>query len=165
MNAITERLYNPVRKIILALAMLAGLAILAMIAVTAVDIGLRLFKGALRGAYDIVRVGAVIAISCSLPYVTAIKGHIAIEFFYHRFSPKGRLVLDSSFRIISLALFAVLCIRSALYGNMLLASAQVMPTLSIPVFWIPWLISLCFALIFLTVLYHLLHPGKELIKL
>ncbi len=160
-----ELFYAFLRKLIIALAIISGLAVVAMIGVTVVDVVLRIFRTGIRGAYDIVRVAGVIAITCSLPYVTAIKGHIAIEFFYHRFAKRGRLALDIFFRVISLGLFGLLVYQNIGYGKMLLDSRQVMPTLAIPVFWIPWMISFSCLLIFLTVLYHLFHPGKELIKL
>lgn len=165
MSSFLEAFYSGIRRIIIFLALLAGLAILVMIGVTVTDVILRMFGTGITGAYDIVRIMGIIAISFSLPYVTAIKGHIAIEFFYHRFSRTGRIVLDSSFRTISVLVFLLLAWRNILYGLLLLNSNQVMQTLPIPVFWIPWMISLSCVLMILTILYHLFHPGKELVKL
>lgn len=165
MSSFLEAFYSGIRRIIIFLALLAGLVILVMIGVTVTDVILRMFGTGITGAYDIVRIMGIIAISFSLPYVTAIKGHIAIEFFYHRFSRTGRIVLDSSFRTISILVFILLAWRNILYGMLLLHSNQVMQTLPIPVFWIPWMISLSCILMILTILYHLFHPGKELVKL
>lgn len=165
MNPVLEAFYSGIRRIIIVLALIAGLAILVMIGVTVTDVILRIFGTGITGAYDIVRIMGIIAISFSLPYVTAIKGHIAIEFFYHRFSRTGRIILDSSFRTISVLVFLLLAWRNILYGLLLLNSNQVMQTLPIPVFWIPWMISLSCVLMILTILYHLFHPGKELVKL
>lgn len=164
MSLAVNSLWNSIRKFVLLLAVISGIAILSMIVITLADIILRLAGSGIRGAYDAVRLAAVIAIAFSLPYVTAVKGHIAIEFLYHRCSRTGRLVLDTSFRMVSLGLFALLAWRSFLYGLMLFRTHQVMPTLSVPVFWIPCLISLSCILIFIIVLYHMLHPGKEFIK-
>lgn len=163
-SSFTEQIFEPVRKIIIAFALAAGFAVFIMIGITVLDVVLRIFRMGIPGAYDIVRVCSLVAISCALPYVTAVKGHIAIEFFYHRFSRRGRIILDSLFRVLSLVLFALLFYRNILYGLQLFSSGQVMPTINIPVFWMPWLISLSCVLIFLAVLYHLLHPGKEMIK-
>lgn len=165
MYPVLESFYSGIRRVIIFLALIAGLAILVMIGVTLADIILRMFGTGITGAYDIVRIMGIIAISFSLPYVTAIKGHIAIEFFYHRFSRTGRIILDSSFRTISVLVFLLLAWRNILYGLLLLHSNQVMQTLPIPVFWIPWMISLSCLLMILTILYHLFHPGKELVKL
>lgn len=152
------------RGIVLSLALVAGLAILAMIGITVSDVVLRLFKKSIFGAYDLVRIAGVIAITCSLPYVTAIKGHIAIEFLHHRLSKRGRFLLDGAFRILTLLLLGLLAVRCWIYGLLLLRSNQVMPTLSIPVFWIPWMTAFCFVFVAVAVFYHLVHPGKEFIK-
>jgi TRAP-type C4-dicarboxylate transport system permease small subunit len=163
-DAAAERVYRPFRKLVLAFAVLAGIAVFLMIGVTLVDVVLRIFRKGIPGAYDVVRSASLVAIVFSLPYVTAVKGHIAIEFFYHQFSGIGRKVMDTLFRVVSLVLFGLLVWRNIEYGRMLLTSGQVMPTINIPVFWMPWLTALCCAMMFLTILWHLAHPGKEMIK-
>lgn len=161
---ILQTFFEIVRRVILALAVLAGLAVLAMMGVTVVDIVLRLFRTGVVGAYDVVRICGVVAIACALPYLTAVKGHIAIEFFYQRFSRFGRVLLDSVFRIVALALFGFLVYKNIDYGLSLRASGVLMPTLKIPVFWMPLLISFNALLICIVIVYHLVHPGEEMIK-
>jgi len=159
-----EGAYKFVSKLILVCAIIAGIAVLLMIAVTVTDVVLRIFNLAIVGAYDIVRVAGVVAIACGLPYVTAVKGHIAIEVFYQNLNRVGRVIVDTIFRVTALVLFGFLVYKSIDYGLSLIATGEVTLTLQIPVFWIPFLISFNFILIFLTVFYHLLRPGKELIK-
>lgn len=143
---------------------ISGGAVFVMILVTTADVLLRIFNIGITGAYDIVRIAGVTSIAFALPYVTAVKGHVAIEFFYHYFSFIGRIILDSLFRLITLSLFGILIYRNILYSITLFKSAQVMPTLKIPVFWIPIIIAVSFTLVCITVFYHLIHPGKEMIK-
>ncbi len=159
-----EPAFGVLRSIIRVFALIAGGAIFVMIAVTVIDIILRIFDSGVVGAYDVVRICGVISISCGLPYITAVKGHIAIEFFYQRFSRIGRIVLDTMFRLIAVALFCFIFYKNIDYGISLRESGELMPTLLIPVFWIPFLISLNSVLVVLTILYHMLHPGKEMIK-
>ena len=84
-------------RLIILLAYIAGVSILLMMSVTVVDVILRVFNICITGAYDLVRAFGVIAVACALPYVTAAKGHIAIEFFYHKCNYQGRLILDILF--------------------------------------------------------------------
>jgi TRAP-type C4-dicarboxylate transport system permease small subunit len=156
--------FTAVRRLILFLAMLSGLAIFVMIGVTVADIVLRLFRSGITGAYDIVCLAGAVALACSLPYVTAVKGHIAIEFFYQKAGKTGRKVLDSSFRLLLLVLFAFLAYRCAGYGLYLASTGQVMLTLKAPVFWLPFLLSGIFVLLIIITFYHLVHPGKGMIK-
>lgn len=156
--------FKVIRTVIRVSAVIAGIAVLVMIGVTVTDVVLRLFKKGITGAYDIVRICGLISIACGLPYLTAVKGHIAIEFFYQRFSRIGRVILDSFFRAIAFALFGFLAYRCVTYGLALKASGQVMLTLRVPVFWMPFLISFDCVLMVIIILYHMLHPGKEMIK-
>ena len=158
-----ELFFAAVRKLTIGFALLAGTAVLGMMGVTVADVVLRVFKVGIVGAYDIVRVCGVVAISCALPYITAVKGHIAIQFLYRSFAPPGRRVLDFGFRLVALVLFAFLVYQNIRYGLSLYASGELMPTLRMPVFWMPGLIAFNALLVFIVILHHLLHPGQEMI--
>jgi TRAP-type C4-dicarboxylate transport system permease small subunit len=161
---LVETFFTYTRKLILVFAFAAGVAVLVMMSVTVADVVLRVFNVGIVGAYDIVRVAGVVAIACGLPYVTAVKGHIAIEFFYQNLNRIGRILVDTVFRFAALLLFGFLIYKCIYYGISLYTSGEVMPTLRIPVFWIPFLISFNLLLVFLAVFYHLLRPGKEMVK-
>jgi len=156
--------FTGLRLLVRALAIAAGFAILVMIGVTVTDIILRIFKSGIKGAYDIVRIAGVISVSCALPYLTAVKGHIAIEFLYQHFSRVGRIILDTLLRVITIGLFGFLIYFSFEYGISFIESGQVMPTLKIPMFWIPFVIGFNCLLMLFIVFFHLIHPGKEMIK-
>jgi TRAP-type C4-dicarboxylate transport system permease small subunit len=162
--AALEPFFAAVRRIILAFAFVSGAAVFVMIGVTAADVVLRMFKSGIFGAYDIIRMAGAVTVACALPYVTAVKGHIAIEFFYQKFSRRGRVFLDTVFRLVTLGIFGFMTVRTMMYGGELRASGQVMPTLKVPVFWIPVLIGVMFVLVLIVTVYHLLHPGREMIK-
>ena len=158
------RFFASVSRIINIFAYVAGGATLLMMSVTVLDIILRIFGIGITGAYDMVRACGVISVACALPYVTATKGHIAIEFFYHKCGRAGRIVLDLIFRVSALVLFAILTWQTLLHGVALFKSGEVFPNLGLPVFWIPIVISLNCLLMMVVFIYHLIHPGKEYIK-
>jgi len=151
-------------RLIIIFAYIAGISILLMMTITAVDVVLRIFNIGITGAYDLVRACGVVAVAFALPYVTAVKGHIAIEFFYHKCGMKGRFFLDLIFRVSSLILFGGLAFFTFRYGLSLFSSGEVFPNLGMPVFWIPFVISLNCMLMMVVFIYHLIHPGKEYIK-
>ena len=74
------------------------------------------------------------------------------------------MFLDTVFRLVTLGIFGFMTVRTMMYGGELRASGQVMPTLKVPVFWIPVLIGVMFVLVLIVTVYHLLHPGREMIK-
>ena len=147
---------------LLGLAASAGLMV--MVVVTALDVVLRVFRVPLTGAYDIVKIAGAITIAAALPYTTAIKGHVAIEYFFHKLNRPGRIVVDALMRLLGMALFSLLAWGSVRYGNNLRASGEVSLTLQWPVFWVPYVMAVCCGLVVLIKLYHLTHPGRSMIK-
>lgn len=162
--SILDPFFSAARRLILGLALVSGAAVLVMIGVTTADVILRIFGAGLYGAYDIIRMSGAVSAACALPYLTAVKGHIAIEFFYQKFSRRGRFILDTVFRLLTLGVFGFLIVRSVIYSGELRASGQVMQTLPVPIFWIPLLIGLMFGLVLIVTAFHILHPGKEMIR-
>jgi TRAP-type C4-dicarboxylate transport system permease small subunit len=151
------------RKLVLLLAVLAGLGLLTMMLVTGADILLRVLRISFPGAYDIVKIAAAMTIACGLPYTTAVKGHVAVEFFFHRLGRRGRIVADALFRLATMVLFSLLTWQFVHYGIGLKKSGEVSMTLQLPVFWVPHVMAFSCAIVVLVTLYHFLHPGKALL--
>jgi TRAP-type C4-dicarboxylate transport system permease small subunit len=135
-----------------------------MVLVTTMDVALRVVRHSLTGAYDLVKIAAAITIAAALPYTTAIKGHVAIEFFFHKLGHRGRVVVDALMRLLGMALFSLLAWGSMQYGHSLRRSGEVSLTLQLPIFWVPYLLAASCALVVLIKLHHLAHPGQPMIK-
>ena len=156
--------WNIVRALIKALAALSCLAIAAMIIVTCTDIVLRLCGHPIPGAYDVMSMLGVIAMGCALPLTTALKGHVAIEVFYLHLSRAGRIAVDTVIRLLMIATLLIGAYECVGYGCRLMRSGEVAPTLPIPFYWISWVLAASLAATALTTLYHLTHPGKEMMR-
>ncbi len=152
------------RKIVFAMSWVSGAAILAMTGITVTDVMLRKTPWAFAGTYDIVMVLGAVSISAALPYTTAVKGHVAIEFLYHRMGRGGRLAMDIFLRVLSIGLLGLAVQECVRYGNMLYQTGQVSQTLQMPIFWLPYFIAVCLVLTVLVMFYHMTHPGKVLIQ-
>jgi TRAP-type C4-dicarboxylate transport system permease small subunit len=159
-----ELFANLLRKLVLALAILAGVSLLTMVLVTTVDVILRKCGHPLSGAYDMVKIAAALTIACGLPYTTAIKGHVAVEYFFHKLGRRGRVVADTVIRLLIMTLFSLLAWQLVRYGARLRESGEVSMTLQLPVFWVPYVMACSCAVVVLVTLYHLFHPGKALLK-
>jgi len=149
---------------VMALAFVASASLMVMVLVTSAEVILRIFRVSLTGAYDIVKVAAAVTIAAALPYTTAIKGHVAIEYFFHKLGRRGRIVVDALMRLGGMALFGLLAWGCVDYGNSLRARGEVSMTLQLPIFWVPYVLAISCALVVLIKLYHLTHPGKPMIK-
>ncbi len=146
------------------LAYVACASLMVMVLVTSAEVVLRLFRLSLTGAYDIVKIAAAITIAAALPYTTAIKGHVAVEYFFHKLGRRGRIVVDALMRLGGMALFGLLAWGCVDYGNSLRAKGEVSMTLQLPIFWVPYVLAVACVLVVLIKVYHLTHPGKPMIK-
>ena len=164
MKLSTDILVSILRKLVQLSAAIAGTGLLAMMLVTCVDVVLRKIGHPFLGAYDIVKMAAAVALACALPYTCAIKGHVAVEYFHHRLGQKGRVIADTLIRLLIMALFSLFSWQFVRYGNALRKSGETSMTLTLPVFWIPFVMAFACALVVMVTLYHLLHPGKALLN-
>ena len=83
--------WSALRVVVMAFALVAGLALLAMVGIICVDIVMRLLGRSFAGTYDVVRFTGTIAIAGALPYTTAVKGHVAVEYFFQKLHRIGRI--------------------------------------------------------------------------
>ena len=156
--------HRGLRALVRALAWVAGASLMVMVLVTTTEVLLRMFRVSMTGAYDIVKIAAAITIAAALPYTTAIKGHVAIEYFFHKLGRRGRIVVDALMRLCGMALFGLLAWGCVDYGNSLRAKGEVSMTLQLPIFWVPYVLAFSCALVVLIKVYHLTHPGKPMLK-
>lgn len=153
-----------VRWLTMALSFFAGAGILFMVGIICVDVVLRKFGSPLKGTFDLVRIAGALTLACALPYTTAVKGHVAIEYFFLKLNRPGRVMVDSIARLIVIALFLFLAWESFVYGRMLLRSGTVTSTLQLPFYWVSYVISFCCLVVVLVKIHNLLNPGREMIK-
>ena len=147
-----------------ALAAVGGCAVAGIVLVTVGDVVGRRFGLPVKGAYDLVRVLGAIAMVCALPLTKAVKGHIAIEYFFQKMGARGRAAMDTAMRLVLLALFGLLAWQFVGQGNQFLASGETTATLHMPMFWVPWLAAFACLVTAGVTLWHLLHPGRSMIR-
>jgi TRAP-type C4-dicarboxylate transport system permease small subunit len=153
-----------IRLLVVGLAGVSGLGVLLMMTVVCLDVILRQCGRPIPGSFDIVKLIGAVTITCALPYTTAVKGHVAIEYFFHKLGHRGRIVLDTFARLVGMALFSLLAWQSVISGTAMWRSGEVTPTIQLPTFWVLYVTAFACAVVVLVILHNLLHPGKEMIK-
>jgi TRAP-type C4-dicarboxylate transport system permease small subunit len=146
------------------LAAVAALAIVVMVLVTCVDVVGRRLGHPLKGTYDIVELLSAIMIAGALPYTTACRGHVAVEFLAQKLPRRVRIVVEVGVQSVSILMFALLTWRFVQYGGELRVSGQGTPTLRWPVFWLLYWTAICTAVMVPVLLHLFMHPKKELMK-
>ncbi len=160
-----SRLFTKILRVLVkVMTVVAALGIMAMLLVTCIDVILRAFNRPLIGALDIVRIASVITIAAAMPYTTALKGHVAVEYCFHKLSRRGRIIVDTIWRIMACTLFGCLTWQCLIYAASLKKNGTVTPTLQVPLYWIPYVLAFSCGLVGLVILHNMLHPGQEMIK-
>ena len=152
------------QRLIQGMAAIGSLAVAGIILVTVVDVIGREFGLPVKGAYDWVRVLGAVAMGCALPLTKAVKGHIAIEYFFQKMGPRGRAVADTLMRVVLLLIFGLLTERFIRQGIQFRESGETTMTVHLPMFWVPWVIAAGCALTAVVTVWHLLHPGRSLLR-
>lgn len=156
--------WQPLRFLVRASAYVAGAGILTMAAVTCADIVLRRFGATVTGAYDVVRLAGGATIASALPLTTAVKGHVAIEYFFRRLGRGWRMAVDSVMRTVQCGLFLFAAYAFHVRATRLLRSGEVMPTLQCPTYPLAWYIAAMCLVTALVSFYHLVRPGRNLLR-
>ena len=121
--------FKVLRILVFLLAIIAGMGILTMVGVTCLDVIMRMFRHPLVGAFDIVKVSGTVTIAAALPYTTAVKGHVAIEYFFQKLSRRSRIFTDTFVRMLGILLFSFISRQGLIYAAALKRSGEVTLTL------------------------------------
>jgi len=112
---------------------ISGFALVFIMLLTVADVCLRnLFQKPIIGTYEFVGMAAAIVIGFALPITSWLRGHIFVDFFIQKFSPKVRAGFNIATRLLCIGLFILIVWNLFLFANNLYVSGEVTPTRHIP---------------------------------
>lgn len=112
----------------------AALAVVAMMALTVLDVVLRLFRHPIPGAYEMIGLFGALFVSFSLARTALDKGHIAVDFFMQKLPPRVQLYIDAVSAATGGVLFFYAVRYSLRYAADLKTAGEVSMTLQIPTY-------------------------------
>jgi TRAP-type C4-dicarboxylate transport system permease small subunit len=135
-----------------ALKVTGAICLVGMMALTCADVVGRYFGHPIFGSVEIVGFMATLAVALALPYTHQEKGHIGVEILVRLFSAKTQSVIELITSFISLALFAVVTWRMAVYARTMQKSGEVSMNLQFPEAIIIYVTAFCFLMFALMIL-------------
>lgn len=112
---------------------ISGFALVFIMLLTVADVCLRnLFQKPIIGTYEFVGMAAAVVIGFALPITSWLRGHIFVDFFIQKFSPKVRAGFNIVTRLLCIGLFILIVWNLFLFANNLYVSGEVTPTRHIP---------------------------------
>lgn len=119
-----------------ALAAVAGVALMAMMGFTALDVALRSLGRPIAGSFEVIGWLSAAALALSLGYVQLHRGHVAMTLVSDRLRGRPSALLEAVTALLALALMGACAVHVVRYGMSLQASGSLSETLKVVVF--PW---------------------------
>ena len=119
-----------------ALAVAGGVLLLAMTFVTVASVaGRTLFARPVPGDFELVELGAAVAVFAFLPYCQLRGGNVIVDFFTVKAGRRARVLMDAFGALLYAAIAALLAWRLALGGLDMHAVGEETMVLAVPVWW------------------------------
>ena len=165
MSRIVERLEKFADKSSRWVTVIAGIALVGMLAITIADIvGIKLFSQPVPGAIEIVGYLGVLVTAFALSYTLVERGHVQVEFFTARMPPRVQSAVSAFVSLLGLGLFALLAWRSFEYARIVQTTGQVSMTQRIPFHPFIYAIAFCCIPVCLVMLGQLLRAILQVVK-
>jgi len=127
-----------------ALASLAGLGLIAMLAILIINYVMRLFWQPLAGTYELVSLTAIIVGALALGEAQVYKAHVAIDIVTARLPKKVQLVVGAIVTIASIVLMVQVVLALGIYSSSMTAAGSATDFLKMPIGTIVWILAIGF---------------------
>lgn len=144
---VIERVEKAVAWACQKLDVVAGVALVAMMALVSGNVIVRAVWEPIMGTYEVTAFLAAMTISFALAHCAMNKGHIALTLFVDRLPRRVRAFLDVIVSILGAVLFLVLAWQVAKYAVHMKSTGEVSLTMEIPFY--PFIFGVAFGLLML----------------
>ncbi len=122
---------------------IAMVALTFMMLLTMADVLLRAGGHPILGTYEIVGLSLGLVIGFGMPTVSLDRAHVFMEILLEKVGPKGKVILNTFTRVLSLILFFLIGYNLFSVGNEFHMSGEVSPTIQIPFFPLAYGMGVC----------------------
>jgi len=143
-QATVEHLINLLKRI-------GGTALVAMMAITCVDVIFRAFNRPIFGLVEVVSFMATILLACAMPLTDHEHGHVGVDLFVRKLSPRSQAVFDALGNLCTGILFGLVCWQMFLYGATVEESGEVSMSLQFPSYILIYLVAVAFGVLSLVI--------------
>ncbi len=139
--------------------------VIVMVAVTCADVlGAKLFLLPVPGSTEIVSLAQVATIVFAVAATQRHKGHISVEMFYMKMSPRTQSLVSAVTSCLGLILFLILVYQGIQLGNAFLEAKEVTATVQIPFYPFAYGFALAMVPVALMLFIDLMDALRELLN-
>jgi TRAP-type C4-dicarboxylate transport system permease small subunit len=156
-----EALLNLVDQLIGVVKRVGGAALVGMMLVTCVDVIFRAFGHPIFGAVEIVSFMATIVLACAMPQTERENGHVGVDLFIRKASPRVQAVFSVVTHLASAILFGLVAWQMFLYAASMKTSGEVSMSLEFPAYYLVYLVAVAFSVLSLVILVECLYSLRR----
>lgn len=143
---------------------IAQVFLCVLIIVVVANVLLRVFLGnPILGTYEYVGFFASLLIGFSLAYCALEDGNIAIEFFYHKLSKGGQIVVDIIMSVTAFIFFVFVTWHMGRFAHSMVLTGEVSAATGTPVFYFVYMVAFGILMLCLVLLLKTLNIIKEVL--
>ena len=121
----------------------AGIAMTFIMVLTVLDVILRSFRMPITGTYELVAFSGAVIIGFALPLTSFKRGHIYVDFFLQKLSPRVQTIFNTFTRCLGIVLFVLIGWNLIKVGMNLQKTGEVSLTLRLPFYPIAYGVACC----------------------
>ena len=141
---------------------IAGVGIIAMLALTTADIiGVKVFKSPVPGAIEMIGFLSVVVVAFAIAYTQIVHGHIQVEFFVSRLPERAQAGIRALVSLMGITLFTLLGWKSYDFARVLQTTGEVSMTQNIPFYPFVMAITFCCIPVCLVLLVQFLRSAMK----
>lgn len=157
-----DALEGVIEKLIVVVKRIGGTALVGMMVVTCVDVIFRAFGRPIFGAVEVVSFMATIVLACAMPQTEREHGHVGVDLFIRRASPRVQAVVGLITNFASMILFALVAWQMFLYAADMKQTGEVSMSLQFPYYYLVYLVAVAFSVLSLVILVEFLTKARSL---
>jgi TRAP-type C4-dicarboxylate transport system permease small subunit len=142
----------------------AGIAVFGMMALTCVDVILRLFRMPIPGTYEIVSLLGAIAVAFAMAHTSVERGHVSVSLIVQLFPRKAQGIIECIISVFGFVLFGLIAWQSVLYGMDCQRAGEVSLTLQLPFYPVIYGVAIGAGAVCLVLLLDFLNAIEKLIN-
>jgi len=151
-----------VDKLIWVVKRIGGAALVGMMLVTCVDVIFRALGRPIFGAVEIVSFMATMVLACAMPQTEREKGHVGVDLFIRKASPRTQALVDACTSLTSTILFGLVSWQMFLYANNMKSTGEVSMSLQFPSYYLVYLVAVAFGVLSMVILVEFIGNLRKL---
>lgn len=105
-----------------------------MMLLTVADVIGRFFNSPIPGTFEVVGFTGAAVVAFALPYTSIEKGHIAVDILVQKLPWLARVIINAVNALVAMVLFCVISWQCVVFARSMQMSAEVSPTLQMPIY-------------------------------